>query len=112
MGQKKGQTGNPKGRPKGTPNRVTSDHQSWIKTLIDGKRRQFTTDLNKLEPKDRLVILERLMQYVIPKQQSVSIEEQLKFEYEALERLLESAPDEALDQIIEKIKQLKDEQTN
>ena len=31
-------------------------------------------DLKALEPKDRLIILEKLMQYIIPKQQAQSID--------------------------------------
>jgi len=32
------------------------------------------SDLDALEPKDRLVILEKLMSYVIPKQQAIKAE--------------------------------------
>ena len=45
MGQKKGQTGNPKGRPKGVPNRVTGTVKEWIASIIDGNRQQFEEDL-------------------------------------------------------------------
>lgn len=106
MGQKKGQTGNPDGRPKGIPNKVTSDVKRWIQQLIDGNRVQFEKDLKGLDPKDRLVILERLMQYVIPKQQSVSIEEQIQAEYTELEKLLNNASDEVVDRLAERIQAL------
>lgn len=72
MAQKKGQTGNPNGRPKGTPNKVTIEMKTWLAGLIDKNRRQIEKDLKKLEPKDRLVILERLMQYTVPKMQAVT----------------------------------------
>ena len=72
MGQKKGQTGNPQGRPKGTPNKVTADVKTWLAGLIDNNRQQVEDDLKALEPKERLMILERLMQYTVPKQQAVS----------------------------------------
>ena len=41
---------------------------------LEKNRSQMEKDLKALEPKERLQILERLMQYVIPKQQAVSAE--------------------------------------
>lgn len=60
------------GRAKGTPNKVTATVKEWLSTLIDKNRRQVERDLKALEPKDRLQILEKLMAYVIPKQQAVA----------------------------------------
>lgn len=60
------------GRQKGTPNKVTANAKEWLSKLIDKNRRQMERDLKALEPKERLQILERLMQYVVPKQQAVS----------------------------------------
>lgn len=45
-----------------------------MSAVIDKNRRQMERDLKALEPKDRLQMLEKLMQYVIPKQQAVSAE--------------------------------------
>lgn len=59
------------GRSKGTPNKVTSTVKDWISQLIDDNRSQIEKDIKKLSPKDRLQVFEKLMQYVIPKQQSV-----------------------------------------
>ena len=59
------------GRAKGTPNKVTSTVKDWISQLIDDNRSQMEKDIKKLSPKDRLQMFEKLMQYVIPKQQSV-----------------------------------------
>ncbi|KAA6323365.1 hypothetical protein EZS27_027189 [termite gut metagenome] len=71
MAQKKGQTGNPKGRPKGKPNKVTIETREWIKQLIDKNREQIERDLEALDPKDRILAIEKLMQYTVPKMQSV-----------------------------------------
>lgn len=71
MAQKKGHTGNPHGRPKGSPNKVTTSMRVWLSELIDGNRKQIEMDLKALEPKDRLTMLERFMQYTLPKMQSI-----------------------------------------
>ncbi len=65
--------GTPKtgGRKAGTPNKITSTVKDWISQLIDENRNQIEKDIKKLSPKDRLQVFEKLMQYVIPKQQSV-----------------------------------------
>ena len=56
------------GRQKGTPNKVTSNVREWLFVLINKNRKQIERDIKALEPKDRLQILEKLMQYVVPKQ--------------------------------------------
>ncbi|HJB84741.1 MAG TPA: hypothetical protein IAA13_04455 [Candidatus Alistipes merdigallinarum] len=60
------------GRAKGTPNRITASVKAWIFQVIDKNRLQMEKDIEALEPKERLQVLEKLMQYVIPKQQAVS----------------------------------------
>jgi hypothetical protein len=67
MAQKKGQTGNPNGRPKGTSNKVTTDLRQWVNLIIDNNREQLEKDFDALEPKERWQLIEKLMQYVIPK---------------------------------------------
>lgn len=70
---KKGKTNNPNGRPKGVPNKVTKVTREWITTLIDKNRAQIEKDLKALDPKDRVTIIERLLQYVVPKASSVNV---------------------------------------
>lgn len=70
----KGHTNNPNGRPKGKPNKVTGDVRRWLAELIDGNRAQIKKDLKALSPKDRLLVLEKLMQYVVPKQRATTLE--------------------------------------
>lgn len=57
------------GRAKGTPNKVTGTVKQWLTNLIDQNREQIEKDLQALEPKERLQMLEKLMGYVVPKQQ-------------------------------------------
>ncbi|MCC8118548.1 MAG: hypothetical protein LIP09_07370 [Bacteroidales bacterium] len=62
------------GRAKGTPNKATATLREWVGNLIDKNRRQVERDLKALEPKDRLAMIEKLLQYVMPKQQAVKAE--------------------------------------
>jgi hypothetical protein len=59
------------GRKKGVPNKVTSNLRDWLGKLIDKNRLQIARDIKTLEPKERLMILEKFMQYTVPKMQSV-----------------------------------------
>lgn len=95
------------GRKAGTPNKVTGTVKEWIASIIDGNRKQFEDDLEKLEPGERVRIISNLLQYVTPKMQSISPAEMLEAEYRKLEELLESAPDEAINKIVERIEGLK-----
>ncbi len=73
MGQLKGKTGNPNGRTKGTPNRITIEFREFIKELLNENLEQIRDDYKSLEPKDRLLITEKLLSYVLPKLTSTSI---------------------------------------
>lgn len=68
---KKGQTNNPNGRPKGKPNRVTGEMRIWVLGLINQNREALEADLKALEPHQRWQVVERLMNYCIPKQSAI-----------------------------------------
>lgn len=55
------------GRKKGTPNKVTGTVKEWLADLIDRNREQMEEDLRQLEPRERLAVLEKFMQYIVPK---------------------------------------------
>lgn len=74
MGAKKGTRNG--GRQKGTPNKTTAATKEIITNLLTeySNSGQMNDDFNSLEPKDRLVVAEKLAQYVMPKIQSVAVD--------------------------------------
>lgn len=63
------------GRTKGTPNKTTVINRNIITSILSeySESGQMRDDFDALEPKDRLTIAEKMMQYVMPKIQSVDI---------------------------------------
>lgn len=90
------------GRQKGTPNKVTANVKEWLSTLIDKNRKQIEKDIKALKPRERLAIIEKFMQYVVPKQQAVSTN--VNFE-----RLTDSQLDTLIDELT---KEVEDENTD
>lgn len=80
------------GRAAGTPNKVSGTLKEWLTSLIDKNRDQIEKDLQNLEPKERLQMIEKLMQYVIPKQAA----QQVKLDFDSL-------TDEQLQQLVNDI---------
>ncbi len=99
MPYKKGHTNNPHGRPPGIPNKKTNELRQWVLNIIDGNRSQFETDLQSLEPHQRISIIEKLLSYCLPKPQNLD----LSIEYRELERLLKSSPDEYIERIATRV---------
>jgi len=99
---KKGQTNNPNGRPKGVPNKTTSTVREWLAGLLDKNRQQIEKDLKLLDPKDRLLVLEKFMQYTTPKMQAVTVDADVTSTQTLLHngRRLEDMSDEELRAII------------
>lgn len=64
------------GRKKGTPNKSTTLGKEVIVTLLSDYSNSglMTSDFMALDPKDRLVIAERLLQYTMPKMQATAID--------------------------------------
>lgn len=113
MGLKKGQTNNLQGRPKGKPNRITNDLRDVLQAVLSREitPAKLSAMLKGLEPQQRLNALTKLLEFSIPKLQSVSIEAQINAEFEALEKLLNNSPETAIDLIYERIKKLKEHGT-
>lgn len=103
MAFKPGQSGNPGGRPKGSKNRADQELKQWLQMLVDGQRTQFEKDLKKVNPAQRLAILERLMSFLIPKQQSLSTEDRLRIEYDQILSIIKQTPEDGLEMLERKI---------
>ncbi len=89
----KGYTNNPNGRPKGVPNKATTDLRQWITNFLEENREQIQQDWKSLQPKDRIVLFEKLLKYALPTLQSVQVETEF-------DRL----PDDQLQTIIDSLK--------
>jgi hypothetical protein len=74
MGLHKGQTNNPNGRKIGVSNKLTGDLRTKVNQIIENNIGTIQQDIESLEPKDRLLILEKLLKYTLPTLQAQSIE--------------------------------------
>ena len=115
MEQEKRGPGRPRGQPKtggrkkGTPNRITGDLREWLAGFLNGNRGQLEKDFAALEPDERIFAFSRLIGYIIPKQQAVTVEAQVEAEYKQIQKLLTDAPDDAAALIAQKILELQGE---
>jgi hypothetical protein len=74
MTLKKGETNNPNGRPKGAVNRTTTEIRNLFNELLSANLENIQNDIDKLDPKDRIAVLLKLSDFVIPKLQSTKME--------------------------------------
>lgn len=70
---KRGISGNPDGRPKGAKNKVTAALMEKINKIVESSLDTIESDLAALEPRDRLRLIIQLLNYALPKRQSVAI---------------------------------------
>jgi hypothetical protein len=67
------------GRKKGVPNKPKPYRQLICTCISKGVGEYFESggfakDFEQLEPRDRIIVMEKLTQYVVPKQQSQSVD--------------------------------------
>jgi len=67
MGLPKGTTNNPNGRPKGQPNKITAEVKDLLKDLVNTELEQLPQRLAKLDDRDRVEVLVKLLPFVLPK---------------------------------------------
>lgn len=59
----------------GVPNRATNEVRKAFQLLIEANLPQMQSDLDSLEPKDRLKIMLDLSRFILPQLQSISIDD-------------------------------------
>lgn len=64
------------GRTIGSTNKVTADLRNMVKNIVEENMEQIRQDIATLTPRERVAVIEKLMQYVIPKIQSVELDAQ------------------------------------
>lgn len=71
---KKGESGNPKGRPRGAKGKVNVSVREWLAQLVDDNREQLAKDFKKLSGKNRMLMLDKFLQYLIPKKSASTLD--------------------------------------
>lgn len=61
------------GREQGTPNKTTSDLRDRISNFLNENWEQVEKDFKVLEPEKRVILFEKLMQFVVPRLQNITI---------------------------------------
>jgi len=72
MGLNKGHTNNPNGRPNGAKSKVTAGLRKRINDFLNDNWDNLEYDFAQLEPKERVNFYEKLLQYGLPRMQSIS----------------------------------------
>jgi len=70
-GPGKGKTNNPDGRPKGSPNKITAELRERISDFLNENWEQIEKDFGTLDAEKRILIYEKLLQFTLPRLQSV-----------------------------------------
>lgn len=90
--------GSPKtgGRKKGTPNKTTTAVRNILTTTIEDyvNSETFTQDFLELDAKDRLLLVTKFAEYVIPKLQSTTLDMTIANQKTIEDQLSELAEDE------------------
>lgn len=65
---------NEKGRPKGAVNKTTQETKEILKNIVSVEIENINGLLDKLEPKERLDVIIKLLPYILPKQNEIAVE--------------------------------------
>lgn len=106
---RKGESGNPNGRPKGAKGKAKSALLERITDIISDNVDRLQADLENLEPAERVKALTNLIGYVVPKKQAVNVQQSLDYEYQKMKELLEIAPDDVIDEIVERMNVMRED---
>ena len=62
------------GRQKNTPNKTTKELRDKISSIVNNNIDKVQTDLEQLEPKDRLTVLLQLMKFITPQFKAIELD--------------------------------------
>ena len=88
------------GRTKGTPNKATAELRERFSSLLESNFDTIQSDLNTLEPKDRIKTLLEISKFVIPTlkavENTIDFDEDLRFDFtpETIKVVIVNAPKE------------------
>ena len=84
------------GRQAGTPNKTSAAVRGAIAKMLDGyfTSETFENDIDKLDPKDRVAVMEKFAAYVSPKLQTTTLDMTIENKKTIEERLAELSDDE------------------
>jgi hypothetical protein len=64
------------GRTIGTPNKITQTTRQSLQSFIDNNIGNIQTNFEQLEPKDKLKFISDLLPYLVPKLQTIQLNEE------------------------------------
>jgi hypothetical protein len=73
MPHRKGVTNNPYGRPKGVANKSTQEMRAVLQEFVERNIIHLQAEFDQLDSAERLRVLERFMQYLMPRYASIQI---------------------------------------
>jgi hypothetical protein len=73
MGLHTGQTNNIYGRPKGSLNKSTDELRQTVQSFIENNIDSMQSNFDLLEPKEKLLFIEKILCYTLPKMQAVQM---------------------------------------
>ena len=84
------------GRAAGTPNKATTAIRGVITQMLDKyfNSETFEDDITALDPKDRVVVMEKFTSYAVPKLQATTLDMTVEGKKTIEDRLTELAGDE------------------
>lgn len=79
QGSQNGISNNPRGRPKGAIDRMTLQVKQTIVQFVNDNIEGIQDDFDTLDPKDKLIFIEKMLGYVIPRQQQNNLTGDVNF---------------------------------
>jgi hypothetical protein len=72
------------GRESGTPNKLTKELRAALKNILHQEIELLPEHFNKLEPRDRLELLVKLLPFTLPKIEAVNYQENEPIQWDEL----------------------------